>query len=36
MVDKLLVFFYENDFDIHEPRSGHFDRFRQKLKLLLF
>ena len=31
MEDKLHQFFSENDFDIHEPHSGHLDRFEKKL-----
>ena len=31
MDDKLQQFFSENDFDIHEPHSGHLERFQRKL-----
>ncbi|OSY89120.1 hypothetical protein WH52_00220 [Tenacibaculum holothuriorum] len=31
MDDKLHQFFSENDFDIHEPHSGHLERFQRKL-----
>lgn len=32
MEDKLHRLFAENDFDIHEPHSGHLDRFERKLQ----
>lgn len=32
MEDKLHHFFSENDFDVHEPHSGHFDRFEKRLQ----
>lgn len=32
MEDKLHQFFDDNDFDIFEPHSGHFDRFQRKLQ----
>lgn len=32
MEDKLHKLFSENDFDFHEPHSGHLDRFERKLK----
>lgn len=32
MEDKLHNFFSENDFDFHEPHSGHFQRFEKKLQ----
>ncbi|CAM1370668.1 hypothetical protein [Tenacibaculum xiamenense] len=32
MEDKLQSFFNDNDFDIHEPHSGHLDRFQRKLE----
>ncbi len=32
MEDKLHDFFSENDFDFHEPHSGHFQRFEKKLQ----
>lgn len=32
MEDKLHDFFSENDFDFHEPHSGHLQRFEKKLK----
>lgn len=32
MADKLHNFFHDNDFDIHEPHSGHLNRFQRKLK----
>ncbi len=32
MEDKLQSFFSDNDFDIHEPHSGHLDRFQRKLE----
>ena len=32
MEDKLHNFFSENDFDTHEPRSGHFQRFEERLQ----
>ncbi|CAL2080850.1 hypothetical protein [Tenacibaculum sp. 190524A02b] len=32
MADKLHNFFSDNDFDIHEPHSGHLDRFQRKLQ----
>lgn len=31
MEDKLHTFFSSNEFDIHEPRSGHMDRFEKQL-----
>lgn len=31
MDDNLYEFFNENDFDVNEPHSGHFDRFERKL-----
>ena len=31
MEDKLHSFFTENDFDIHEPHTGHLNRFERKL-----
>ena len=30
MENKLHQFFSENDFDIHEPQSGHLNRFEKK------
>lgn len=32
MDDKLNDFFLNNDLDLHEPHSGHFDRFQRKLE----
>lgn len=32
MEDKLHDFFNQNEFDIHEPHSGHLARFERKLK----
>lgn len=32
MEDKLHQFFDDNDFDIFEPHSGHFERFQRKLQ----
>lgn len=32
MEDKLHDYFEKNDFDIHEPSSGHLDRFERKLQ----
>jgi len=32
MEDKLHNFFNEHEFDIHEPRSGHLDRFEKRLR----
>ncbi|WP_369048726.1 hypothetical protein [Tenacibaculum sp. UWU-22] len=32
MKDNIDTFFAENDFDIHEPPLGHFNRFEKKLK----
>ncbi len=32
MDDKLQNFFTENEFDVHQPHSGHFKRFEKKLK----
>mgnify|MGYP000692893273 CR=1 FL=1 len=32
MEDKLHKLFSENEFDFHEPHSGHLDRFERKLK----
>lgn len=32
MEDKLHRLFAENDFDIHEPHTGHLDRFERKLQ----
>ena len=31
MENKLHNFFSENDFDLHEPHSGHLERFERKL-----
>lgn len=31
MEDKLHEFFSENNFDVHEPHSGHAERFQRKL-----
>ncbi|RCS27019.1 hypothetical protein DUT90_07850 [Polaribacter sp. WD7] len=33
MEDKLHQFFSENEFDLQEPHSGHFERFERKLNL---
>ncbi|MDT7833064.1 hypothetical protein RQM59_11770 [Flavobacteriaceae bacterium S356] len=32
MEDKLHNFFNEHEFDVHEPRSGHLDRFEKRLQ----
>ena len=32
MDDKLHDFFNQNEFDIHEPHSGHLERFERKLQ----
>lgn len=32
MEDKLHHFFDQNEFDIHEPHGGHFQRFERKLQ----
>lgn len=32
MEDKLHDFFSENNFDVHEPHSGHLERFQRKLQ----
>ena len=32
MDDKLHNFFTENEFDFHEPHSGHFQRFEKRLQ----
>lgn len=32
MDDKLHEFFSNNNFDVHEPHSGHLERFERKLK----
>lgn len=32
MEDKLHSFFSENEFDFHEPHSGHIQRFEKRLK----
>lgn len=32
MEDKLHNFFNDHEFDIHEPRSGHLDRFEKRLQ----
>ncbi|MFY0603290.1 MAG: hypothetical protein JXQ93_05040 [Flavobacteriaceae bacterium] len=32
MEDKLHNFFTQNEFDVHEPHSGHLDRFEKRLQ----
>lgn len=32
MEDKLHNFFNEHEFDVHEPRAGHLDRFEKRLQ----